>query len=159
MKKYLIAFVLVFLSAVSAYADSTIPNLSAGTTITDADLFVASQGGNPAANVPASAIKTYIGTGVSGVASIQGSTFIGTGAFSVNNGLSTNTQWFSSIVAPWSPFKTNSNILAAPTGPRNLLRNSSMTSFQHNKFMTGDSTSTPYKLGIANFTAIIDNGS
>jgi len=79
-----------------------------------------------------------------------------TGNFTLGGGLSVNTPFVGPegvLPSPWLPYPQN-NVILQTTGTQNVLRNASLTSWQHYKFMTQDG-SVPYVIGIASYTGVI----
>jgi hypothetical protein len=139
MKRTLIVAGCLLAAVVGLHAQQTIDQLSAGSAVSGTDKFPAYQGANPATAVTAAQIKTYVGTGGTGVSSIQGQN----GAFNLGGGLQ---------------FQNNggNNFLNQQTGTANPLRNASFTSWLHTQVLSGDqSTASIPPLTIASFTGSV----
>lgn len=80
------------------------------------------------------------------------------GSFLLGGGLNTNEVFTGTEpTISWASYRPlTSNVLFQSTGSMNALRNGSMTSWQHTKYMTQDAPATnPYHLGVASFTASV----
>lgn len=83
-----------------------------------------------------------------------------TGSFTTGAGMSANQKFMDYYLAPWGPYNTANNVITQSTGSTNVLRNSTMTAADHFRYMTLDAPiSNPYKVGVSQFSATIDNGS
>lgn len=151
MKRVIIAICCLFIVVDNLRAQQTIDQLGIGTALTGPEKFPMFQGSNPATATTANAIKTFVGSN-SGVSAIDSFT----GGFTLGAGLSVNVPWVQ-YFAPATPvYNPNNNVITQTTGRMNVLRNATMTSNQHHKFMTkDDQNANPYKIGIASFTAAI----
>lgn len=149
----LLLCLLLILTMPASAADVLIPNMGAASAISGTDLFPVYQGANPAKAATANQMKTFMsaGGGGGGVSSINGAT----GAFTLGYGLGVNTSLAGWEIAPWTPYTPN-NVISQITGSPNVLRNSTMTSWTHNNYMTNNNSGvTPYNNGIASFTGQI----
>lgn len=154
MIRSLTVFVTIFLLLVGASAQNTIDTLGAGSALTGTELFPMFQSANPAKTTSAAAIATFVTSNA--VTSISG----GTSGFTLGGGTSVNQQMIGNTNPPWSPFFRRNNTITQTTGTMNVLRNATMTSWDHYKFLTQDLPATNiYKNGIASISsAAIDNG-